>query len=87
METVRGQAVVAGRLEDDVVVAWEGDRISYVGPARPGDPEAREEGLVLLISIVMVAVAHRSPMPPRSTTSSVPRGNICGVEPRFSAPP
>ena len=73
METVRGQAVVAGRLEDDVVVAWEGDRISYVGPARPGDPEARE--------------AHRSPMPPRSTTSSVPRGNICGVEPRFSAPP
>lgn len=41
METVRGQAVVAGRLEDDVVVAWEGDRISYVGPARPGDPEAR----------------------------------------------
>ena len=42
METVRGQAVVAGRLEDDVVVAWEGDRISYVGQARPGDPEARE---------------------------------------------
>ena len=47
METVRGQAVVAGRLEDDVVVAWEGDRISYVGPARPGDPEAREEGYIL----------------------------------------
>ncbi len=47
METVRGRAVVAGVLEDDVVVAWEGERLSYVGPARPGDPEVREEGYIL----------------------------------------
>ncbi len=47
METVRGRAIVAGRLEDDVVVAWEGERLSYVGPARPGDPEGRGEGYIL----------------------------------------
>lgn len=47
MEIVRGRAVIAGRLEDDAVVAWEGNRISYVGPARPGDPEGRGEGYIL----------------------------------------
>ncbi|MFT3943524.1 MAG: amidohydrolase family protein [Ancrocorticia sp.] len=47
MESVRGRAVVAGVLEDDVVVAWEGERLSYVGPARPGDPQQREAGYIL----------------------------------------